>query len=267
MSDSPLVGRGAIVTGAGSGIGAAMAEALAARGADVAVVDLDLERARAVATGTDAPGTLIAIEADVSAPEEVAAVFDQTVARFGRVDLLVNNAALIEPVATIDSIPLDRWRRLFAVNVEGPLLTTQAAVAQMRTQPPSSSGCRGRIVNVSSPAAIDGATEVTAYGASKAALNYLTRATAAAFGDDGIATTALYPGHTTGAMWPGLAHLLAGVAGTEPETVMAARMAELPVGRFLTPEEIAAALAYIACADGMSLNGKVVWSHAHVGAL
>jgi NAD(P)-dependent dehydrogenase (short-subunit alcohol dehydrogenase family) len=154
------------------------------------------------------------------------------------------------------------------VNVEGPLLTTREAAALMvRQDPHPITGCRGRIINVSSPAAEVGRPMFAAYGASKAALNHLSKTSALVLGPQLIATTVLYPGSVLGPLWDALLPDLVAAEGRTADEILAERTAGMPQGRFQLPEETAAMALYIATAPGMSLNGRVLWSEAHVAPL
>jgi NAD(P)-dependent dehydrogenase (short-subunit alcohol dehydrogenase family) len=127
--------------------------------------------------------------------------------------------------------------------------------------------CRGKVINVSSPAAEVGRPLVAAYGASKAALNHLSKTSALVLAEQSIATTVLYPGSVMGALWEAMLPDLAAQEGRDADQILAERRSETPSGRFQTPEEVAAIALHIAAAPGMALNGRIVWSEAHVAPL
>jgi NAD(P)-dependent dehydrogenase (short-subunit alcohol dehydrogenase family) len=182
----PFRGRVAIVTGAARGLGRAAAERLHEQGASVAIHVRDLPRAAAVA---DALGErALAVDGDLARDGVPADIVRRTVDRFGRVDVLVNNAAL--PLTTrFERIGAEEWRRALEVNLTAPFLLTQAAVPVMRAQG------YGRIVNVSSTAGRMVSTLGGAhYTASKTGLLGLTRAAAKELGRYGITVNAVCPG-------------------------------------------------------------------------
>lgn len=263
----PLDGQVALVTGGGGGIGRATALALHEAGAHVVVADLRGDVASTVATAIRrSGGNALACACDVTDAGSVSDLLRQTSSFGGRLDILINNAGAIH-VTALESLPLDLWRLIFAVNVEGPLLLTQGAAALMRRQEPATTGCRGKIINVSSPAAEVGRPLLAAYGASKAALNHLSKSTALALADRLIATTVLYPGSVMEGMMGAVQEELSALEGRSATEMLRDRVAALPLGRFQSPEETAAMVVYIAAAHGMALNGRVVWSEAHVAAL
>jgi D-sorbitol dehydrogenase (acceptor) len=257
-----LTGQVAIVTGGGGGIGAAVCARLAGAGAHVIVADIDRARAEATAAAIGA-GRATALTADVSDPTAVERLVARAV-RLGHLDVVVNNAAIIA-VAPLAETSLDSWRRIFAVNVEGPLLLMTAAAGAMLAQEPSArTGCRGKFINVSSPAAEHGRCLVPAYGASKAALNHLSQSAAESWGTQGISTTVVYPGDVQGAIWPGIGARLAAAAGRTTAEVISERLALAPTGRFQHPGEVADAVLFVAAFRGQDLNGCTVWTQPHV---
>ena len=193
-ADNRLAGQVALVTGAGKGIGQAIACALAAAGAHLVVADVDADAASAtVATIASSGRTALAVPTDVTSPDAQDHLFARVRDTFKRLDILVNNAGIFH-VAPLLDFPLEAWRRVFAVNLDGALLATQRAGRMMQAQDPHpSTGCRGKILNISSGAAERGRPFLPAYGASKAALNHLSKSTALVLGPHAIATTVLYP--------------------------------------------------------------------------
>jgi NADP-dependent 3-hydroxy acid dehydrogenase YdfG len=185
--DASLHGRTAVVTGASSGIGQAVAARLGTAGALVYLVGrtpepMDETRARIEEAG----GKAEAVTLDVRDAAALSALVDRAVADTGRLDVMVNNAGLgtREPVLAGD---VGMWREMFEVNVLALLVGTQAAVAAMRR-----AGNGGHVVNISSVGALEPGSGV--YGATKAAVNYLTRALRAELEDDDIRVTSVAPG-------------------------------------------------------------------------
>ncbi len=254
----------AVVTGGGGGIGAAICRQLAAAGATVVIADIALDGARETAASIGSSETTVVQSVDVAAPSQVNALIKEVLSRFGRIDLLVNNAGVVS-VASLENASLDDWRRTFAVNVEGAMLTMRAAAtAMLRQTPLEQTACRGKIVNISSPAAELGRPLLPAYGASKAALNHLSKSAAVSWADHAIATTIVYPGSVKDAMWPRLASELAAAEGRSAESVIEERIAWMPSGRFQEPTEVARAVLFAANFRGMGLNGRTLWTEPHV---
>lgn len=177
--------RVAIVTGAAQGIGRAIAEKFAEEGAAVTVADVNGEGARAVAQGIGG----LAAEVDVSDPDGVQRMVDRTLERFGRVDALVNNAAIV-PFVPWDDVDYDHWRRILAVNLDSLFLTAKAVEQPMRA------AGYGRIVNIASNTFLAGTPNMAAYVAAKGGVVGFTRALATELGVHGITVNAVAPGLT-----------------------------------------------------------------------
>ena len=186
-----LDGKVAIVTGGAGGIGSATARLLARRGASVAIADIALDPARSLAAGI--PGA-IAVSLDLESEASIEAMIAEVVARFGRIDVLHNNAALLGPDIAradgdIEHMATALWDRTYAVNVRGTMIACRAALPHLR-------GTRGNIVNMVSNLALQGHLIQSAYSSSKAAIIQLTRAIAASHGKAGIRCNAVAPGMT-----------------------------------------------------------------------
>ncbi|TAM71050.1 MAG: SDR family oxidoreductase [Microbacteriaceae bacterium] len=183
MTDSAQ--RVAIVTGAAQGIGAAIARELAKHGHRVVVADLNLEGAQKVATEIDGH----AIRVDVSDPEQVTALTAEAMQRFGRIDILVNNAAIV-PFVAWEDISFEEWRRVMAVNLDGLFLMIRAVGDEM------AKAGYGRIVNIASNTFVAGTPNCAHYVATKGASIGLVRALAGEVGKNGITVNAVAPGLT-----------------------------------------------------------------------
>ena len=260
-----LDGQVALITGGGRGIGQAIACAFGAEGASVVVADIDAEAASATAAAIGA--NAVAVATDVTSPEAQDRLFGRVGAQFDRLDILVNNAGIFH-VAPLLEFPLEDWRRVFAVNLDGALLATQRAGRMMQAQAPHPvTNCRGKILNISSGAAERGRPFLPAYGASKAALNHLSKSTALVLGPYGIATTVLYPTSVLEGMFGPITEQMAEFEGMSPREFAAERAAGSPVERLQKPDEVAVIAVWVAARVGMSLNGQLVHTEAHVGAL
>src|SRR5580692_6064308 len=189
-----LKGKVAIVTGGGGGIGGATARALAREGASVLVVDVKEDAAASVAGGIrDTGGVAESFRADLSEEQDVEAVIAEVVKRFGRLDVLHNNAALtdsdfLSADTAVTELSLEVWQRTIAVNLTSQMLMCKHAVPIMADQG------GGSIINMSSGASLKGDRTRTAYGVSKAGVNALTLYVATSHGKKGIRANTILPG-------------------------------------------------------------------------
>ncbi len=229
------------VTGAARGIGLASVQWFLAHDHAVAMFDIDGPALQAAAAELARPDALLVLHGDVSQPGDVAAAAKRIVQRFGRIDALVNNAgvAVFKPLL---ETTLDDWTRVLATNLNGPFLCTQAAAPLML----GSGG--GSVVNIASISGLRASTLRVAYGTSKAALIHLTRQQAAELGAVGIRVNAIAPGPVDTAM----AKLVHSAA------IRADYHDAIPLGRYGTPQEIAAAIGFL-CSDAASyINGQTL---------
>lgn len=232
----------AIVTGAGGGIGEAYAKGLAAAGARVVVAEIDREAGDRVAREIEAAGgRAIAIAVDVGSPDATRAMAEQSAARFGGIDFLVNNAAIfggMKPAPYVD-VDWDYYTRFMNVNVNGALLCTRACVPYMRERG------GGAIVNQSSTAAWMAAGF---YGLAKLAINGLTQGLARELGPQGIRVNAIAPGPTdTGAL-----------RTVVPESFIEPMVAQLPLARMGKPTDHVPTLLFLLSDAAAWITGQVV---------
>ncbi|MGI5490340.1 SDR family NAD(P)-dependent oxidoreductase [Microtetraspora malaysiensis] len=236
-----LAGKVAIVTGAAGGIGAATAARFAAEGASVACVD---RRAEAVEALTRRIGAnAFAIAADVASPGDNARMVEQTVRRFGGVDILHANAA-VQVMGRIEDTGPEQWDRLHSVNLRGVYLGVQTVLPALRERG------GGSIVITASLLGIVGDPDMPAYGAMKGGLRSMTRALAAAHGPEGIRVNTICPGDVE-------TELLDDFFAFQPDPDAArARLAErYPLRRFASPEDVAAAALFLASDDAAYVTG------------
>jgi 3-oxoacyl-[acyl-carrier protein] reductase len=235
--------RRVLVTGASRGIGAAVARAFAASGERVAV-HYGSRRGQAIDVAASLPGAgHIVAGADLSDPEALRRMVAEVGDTFGGIDVLVNNAGVFEP-HPIDQTTYDQWQQAWSqtlgVNLVGAANVTWCVVQHMESG--------GRIVNVASRGAFRGEPTHPAYGASKAGLIAFGQSLARALGPRGITVTAVAPGFTETEM---AAEALDGEQGR-------ARRAESPLGRVATPEDVAAAVLYLASPQAEMASGAVL---------
>ncbi|ATL67097.1 SDR family NAD(P)-dependent oxidoreductase [Nocardia terpenica] len=238
MGHGELDGLAAVVTGGGSGIGKAVAAAFLAAGARVAVLDLRPGAA-------PEPGGL-ALECDVCDDDSVRAAIAAVAAGFGRLDIVVNNAG-IGAQGTVEDNSDDEWRRVLEVNVLGAVRVSRAALPHLRRSPAAA------IVNTCSIAATTGLPNRAAYSASKGAILALTRAMAADHLPEGIRVNCVNPG-TVDTPW--VQRLL--VSSDNPTAELSALQARQPHGRLVTPDEVAAAVLYLAGPHASSTAGTML---------
>jgi NAD(P)-dependent dehydrogenase (short-subunit alcohol dehydrogenase family) len=240
-----LAGRVAIVTGAASGIGRATARLFAAEGAAVALADV--QDCAIAAAALEAGGArALPVACDVSRESDVRRLFAATRDALGPADVLVNAAGVALP-CTIADTTLDDWRRLVDVNLTGVYLCCREAVRTMRPQG------GGVIVNVASELALVGSPAVAAYAATKGGVLQLTRAMAADHTREGIRVNVVCPGPVD---TPLLDEFIA--AAADPETERRATEEATLLGRLGRPDEIAAAILFLACDDSAFVVGATL---------
>ncbi|MFB6353134.1 MAG: SDR family NAD(P)-dependent oxidoreductase [Halobacteriales archaeon] len=237
-----LTGQTAIVTGAAQGIGRAIARRLAAEGANVVVADVQAEAAERTAAELDAAGDAVAVECDVTSLDDAEALAAATRDRFGRIDVLVNNAGVGGGGDFPAELPPEDWHHVLDVNLTGAYNCCYAAVPSMIE------AGTGRVINVSSMAGRNISYHGTAnYTASKWGLIGLTKHLAWDLGEHGIRVNAICPGV-----------VLTPLADGQTDEERAATAAKIPLGRWSEPEEQAAAVAFLASGDAAYLTGTVI---------
>jgi NAD(P)-dependent dehydrogenase (short-subunit alcohol dehydrogenase family) len=241
-------GKVAMVTGGAGGIGRACAAALAREGAAVAVVDIDASGADDVARAiVAAGGTAHPVPTDLAEEAQVAGAVATTVARFGRLDVLHNNAALTESAflsrdTAVTELEVDVWERTMAVNLRSQMLTCKHAIPEMVRHG------GGSIINMSSGASLKGDSTRTAYGVSKAGVNTLTMYVATGHGQDGIRVNTIVPGL-----------IITDAVRAHLDERMLDRLGRSTLTPYLgRPEDIADLVVFLASEESPFINGQMI---------
>ncbi len=236
-----LQGKTALVTGAAQGIGKAIAVALAKAGADVAVSDVNGEKASETAREIEAMGVKsFSITGNVADMDQAAAMVDEAVSKFGKLDILVNNAGITRD-NLIMRMKEEEWDLVIDVNLKGSFNCAKAAIKHM------SKARRGTIINIASIVGAMGNAGQANYVASKAGLIGLTKTIAREYASRNITANAVAPGFIDTAMTQAL-----------PEKVREELLKQVPLGRLGTPEDIAAAVKFLASDAAAYVTGQVI---------
>lgn len=236
-----LDGRVAIVTGAAGAIGSASAKLLALRGAAIVAIDRPGTDFGPLAEAIGA--AFVAVEADVTDEDAVKAFVETTLAHFGRIDILFNNAGIEGPIQRLADYDLDDFRRVMAVNVEGVFLGMKHVLPHMVARG------SGSVINTSSISGVCGGQGLVAYNASKHAVIGLTRVAATEVARKGVRVNCINPGPVEGRMIDALDE----GGRIDP----AQRAALIPARRYALPEEIAGVVAFLASDDSRYINASV----------
>ena len=239
MNRYDFEGQVAVVTGGANGIGAAVAQRLVGSGARVAVWDLDVTAPDGRVTDLPREASLFQ-QVDVSDEGSVERAMSATLGAFGRVDVLVNSAGIAGPTATVADYPIEAWRRVQKVNLDGTLLALKAVVPHMVAQN------YGRIVNIASIAGKEGNPNASAYSASKAAVIALTKSLGKELAAHDIAVNCVTP-----------ATARTRILDQVSQEFIDYMLSKIPRGRFVTVEEITAMVLWIASRENSFTTGAV----------
>jgi NAD(P)-dependent dehydrogenase (short-subunit alcohol dehydrogenase family) len=242
-----LSGKAALVTGGGTGIGRAIALAFAREGAGVAVAGRRLEKLREVISEIQNQGGAgLAMECDVTRAQDVARAVKGTVERFGRLNVLVNNAGALH-VSTVEGISEEEWDRLMTVNVKGPFLTSRAVLPEFRK-------CGGgTIVNVGSVLGLVAMKDRAAYCASKGGVTMLTKAMAIDHAHEHVRVNCICPSIVETELVQGLFR-----ESERGEALRKQRIAGIPLGRMGRPEDVAELAVFLASEESSWLTGAAI---------
>lgn len=234
FDNNALQGKVAVVTGASGGLGLAICQRLQSMGAQVVQVDISYP-----AHPTETAG-MLAVHCDIADPASIAAMADLVRSRFGRCDVLVNNAAITSSPVGLEDFPIELWDRIFHVNLRGALLCAQALAPMMFAQ------AAGSIINVASIAA-QVSTRVGAYGPTKAAMRALTHQMAVEWGPRGIRANSVSPG---------MIRTPLSEAHYSDEAKLNSRTSKIPARRIGRPEDIGDIVAFLASDASTYINGQ-----------
>ena len=238
MNQLDFAGRHAVVTGGAAGLGFGIAQRLIASGGSVTLWDRDEAAARQTCTALGPKA--FAVKVDVAQQPSVAAAVATTLAHAPRIDALVNSAGITGPNTKLWDYPVDDWRQVMDVNINGVFLCCREVVAQMRKQG------YGRIVNIASVAGKEGNPNASAYSASKAAVIALTKSLGKELADTGIRVNCVTPAAVKTAIFDQMT----------PEHI-AFMLSKIPMGRFGTVEEVAAMVGWLCTEDCSFSTGAV----------
>lgn len=243
---SALLGKVAFITGAGSGIGRGTALRLAREGADICIPDIDQDGARETADYVTQLGRrALVLKANVASQVQIQKAAQDCVSTFGRLDIAVANAGIGRGGSVLD-MSLKHWQDQLDVNLTGVFLTVQAAAQQMVKL-----GSGGRIVCISSLAALNTSASMWAYSATKVGVQIMVRGWAQDLGKHGINVNAIGPGVIETA-------LAAGLAGEQDGSIRRALESRTPVGRVGQPDDIAGLVNFMVGPDGTFMSGSYV---------
>jgi meso-butanediol dehydrogenase / (S,S)-butanediol dehydrogenase / diacetyl reductase len=250
-----LDNRTVLITGAARGIGAASARRLAAAGARLVLADLDGAAVDKLAAELGGVG----VQADVTRPADVARMVDEPYRRWGRLDVLFNNAGVIRVQPMLDVTEAE-WDRVVDVNLKAVFFVLQAVARRMKAQTPiPGSEVRGKLIQTASIAGYRGGNHLmTPYSATKAGVISLTRSAAQALAPDRITSNCVCPGAVDTAMWEQIDGELATLHGWAPREAWKKRTAGIPLGRPEKPEDVAGVVAFLAGPDADYMTGQAI---------
>jgi NAD(P)-dependent dehydrogenase (short-subunit alcohol dehydrogenase family) len=253
VKEQPVTNQVALVTGGGQGIGRAVTLRLAQDGMDIVVADLQSEPAEAVAAEVRLLGrSALALAVDVARETDRQRMVDETLAHFGRLDVLVNNAGINRFAMPLD-VTEEHWDTVMDVNSKAVYFCCRLALRVMLQQR------SGRIINIASMAGKLASTIYhPVYNVSKAAVIALTRTLALAHAADGVRVNAVCPGVVDTPMQDQVDREIARITGRAPDQIRAERVARIPLGRVEHPDEVAAVVSFLAGPDSRYITGEAL---------
>jgi NAD(P)-dependent dehydrogenase (short-subunit alcohol dehydrogenase family) len=249
-----LSGRTVLITGAARGIGAACARRLAGDGARLVLADLDPGVEKIAAELGQ-----VAVRADVTKPDDIARMVEEPYRRWGRLDVLFNNAGVIRVQPLFDVTEVE-WDRVMDVNLRAVFFVLQAVAARMVKQDLiAGSELRGKLIQTASIAAYRGGNPLmTPYSASKAGVVSITRSAAQALAAEGVTSNCVCPGAVETPMWEQIDREWGGLEGRGPGETWKRRIRGIPLGRPERPEDVASVVAFLAGPDSDYMTGQAI---------
>jgi meso-butanediol dehydrogenase/(S,S)-butanediol dehydrogenase/diacetyl reductase len=250
-----LDNRVVLITGAARGIGAASARRLASQGARLVLADLDGDAVGKLAGELDG----VAVRADVTHADDIARMVEEPYRRWGRLDVLFNNAGVIRVQPMLDVTEAE-WDRVLDVNLRAVFFVLQAVARRMKTQSPmAGSELRGKLIHTASIAGYRGGNHLmTPYSASKAGVISLTRSAAQVLAADRITSNCVCPGAVDTAMWDQIDREMGALYNLGPREAWKKRIAGIPLGRPETPDDVAGVVAFLAGPDSDYMTGQAI---------
>ncbi|MCD8349969.1 MAG: SDR family oxidoreductase [Planctomycetaceae bacterium] len=248
-----FTGKTVLVTGAGSGIGEAICIEFGALGANVAASDIDMKAAQAVADKVDASGKKsVAIQADVSDEKQVKKMVAGTLAAFGRIDVLINNAGIIDGFKHTIDLTVEEWDHTFAVNTRGVFLGCREVIPQMLKQG------GGRIINAASQMGKTAGDIIPHYSGSKAAVILLTKTLAKEYAEKNITVNCICPGSVDTPMTAWEADQFLKMNGTPVEESYKTWISAVPMKRLAIPRDLAKGYVFLASELADYVTGQAI---------
>lgn len=247
-----LQSKVAVITGAGSGMGLAMAKRFAAEGAKIVAGDWNAERLEAAVASIQADGgTIVGARGNIADQATAEGLIDLAINTYGRLDVLCNNAGVMDYMQGVGELSDDIWRKVLSINLDGPMFTSRRAIAHMLTRG------GGSIINIASTAGIHGGAAGAAYTVSKHALVGLTRNTAWMYAKRGIRCNAICPGATATNIGETMTPERMDAAGSERAREFAAL-----APTYLDPTDIALLALFLASDESHNINGAIITADA-----
>lgn len=246
-------GKTVIVTGGGSGMGKAICLEFADRGANIVCVGRNTDKLKKVVDEVEEKGARgLAIKVDVTREDDVQRMVRETIEAFGSLDVLCNNAGMIEAIGPLENLTVEEWDDNFAVNTKGVFLCSKSVIPQMRKQG------YGRIINNASQCGKTGFANFGHYSAAKAAVLMFTQVLALELAKTNIHVNAVCPGSVDTEMTDREAEIISKKTGEDPVMLKNSWISGIPIGRYATPEDIAKVFVFLASESADYITGESI---------